>query len=290
MKRRDLLQLAATGGLALGGWAPEAIRAGDAEATPSIIDTNVSLFQWPFRRLPLDEPERLAAKLRSLGIVQGWAGSFEGLLHRDLAEVNRRLTETCGKYSEFLPIGSINPSLPGWEDDLRACAETHAMPGIRLHPNYHGYSLEEPVVETLLRRATDQGLFVQIAAAMEDHRTQSSRVSVPDVALTALRELMPKVPGARVQVLNLRLRTSLIEPLARLPGLYFDTARIDSTDGVARLAELVSIDKILLGTHSPFLIPEAALIRVHEPGQLQSEQMYRIVSTNASEFLHARQP
>jgi predicted TIM-barrel fold metal-dependent hydrolase len=290
MKRRDALRFAASGGIAVGGLVPGTRWAEADEPMPNFIDTNVSLFHWPFRHLPLAAPQRLAAKLRSLGITQAWAGSFEGLLHRDLAEVNRRLAENCRKYAEFIPIGSINPTLPGWEDDLRVCIDEHGMPGVRLHPNYHGYSLGEPVFETLLRQATDQGLFVQIAVAMEDHRTQSSLVSVSDVGLTVLTELMPRVPGVRVQLLNLRMRSSSIEPLARLPGLYFDTARIDATDGVARLVEMVSIEKVLLGTHSPFLIPEAGLVRLHESGHLGSQQMHRIASANATHFLHARQP
>ncbi len=42
-----------------------------------IIDTNLSLFQWPFRRLPLDDTGLLIKKIRALGITQGWAGSLE---------------------------------------------------------------------------------------------------------------------------------------------------------------------------------------------------------------------
>ena len=40
-----------------------------------IVDTNVSLFRWPYPRLPLDETSALVDKVRSLGIACAWAGN-----------------------------------------------------------------------------------------------------------------------------------------------------------------------------------------------------------------------
>ena len=60
-----------------------------------MIDVNVWLSRWPFRRLPDDEPEALVRRLRRLGVTEAWAGSLDALLHRDLAAVNARLVATC---------------------------------------------------------------------------------------------------------------------------------------------------------------------------------------------------
>ena len=65
--------------------------------------------------------------------------------------------------------------LPDWEDDLRRCIAQHAMPGIRLHPNYHGYGLDESRFLRILQAVTSAGRFLQIAAAMEQPVQQSGR-------------------------------------------------------------------------------------------------------------------
>jgi predicted TIM-barrel fold metal-dependent hydrolase len=220
-------------------------------------------------------------KLRSLGIDQGWAGSLEGLLHRDLADVNRRLSQACQRHSELLAIGSVNLQLPDWEDDLRRCVEDHKMPGVRLHPNYHGYTLDDSRFVELLERATAMGRFVQVAAAMEDTRTQHPMLRAAEVDLVPLADVMPSIAGARVQILNCRPASLLLETLAKTPGLFFDTARVEGTDGVPHLIKRAGPGRVMFGSHAPFLIPEAALIRVHESGQLDEAALREVLSQNA---------
>lgn len=281
MKRRTLLATALAGTAT--ALSPPIIRAQN-EAKNTIIDTNVDLFQWPFRRLPLDNTDALLKKLRSLNIGQAWAGSFEGILQRDLTGVNQRLADTCKKHSELIPIGSINPELPDWKNDLHHCINKHKMPGIRLHPNYHGYTLEDPRLAQVLKLATASKLLVQIAVTMEDIRTQHPMIHTADVDLSPLPQLMEKIPQAKVQILNWRPRGGLIADLSKTPGLSFDTARADATDGVAKLLRSLPSGRVMFGSHSPFLIPEAALIRVAE-ARLNKAELRSVLRANAEESL-----
>ena len=285
MHRRKVLTLVVSAGVASALLPTTARSAIDERPRFRNIDTNVSLFRWPFRRLPLDDPDALVKKLRVLGIAQAWAGSFEAILHRDIAGVNQRLADACRNRAELIAVGSINPELPDWEADFRRCTEEHNMPGIRLHPSYHGYTLDDPKFRRLVELATTAGRFIQIAAAMEDTRTQHALVQVPDVDLAPLIKLMHVMPGARVQILNHNLRSPLLQQLGETPGIFFDTARVDGTDGVPQLVHSVAPGRVLFGSHAPFLIPEAALIRVHESGVLDEASLRGVLSENAEHLI-----
>jgi len=273
MKRRDLFK----GALAAGSLATLSA-SGDA-APRGVVDTNVSLFRWPFRRLPLDETGKLVEKLRSLGITTALAGTFEGIFHRDLTAANDRLSAECARFPELIPVASVDPSMPGWERDLAG-----AKIAIRLHPGYHGYALDDPRIHELLIAAAQRALLVQLTVALEDPRTQSDRVRVPEVDLTPLPAAMAKAPSARVQLLNWKGRGSLTNTLRDLPNLSVDTALADGTDAVAALVKTFGPERVMFGTHAPFLIPEAALLRVHEAG-LGEADLRSVVRENGEAWI-----
>ena len=281
--RRDLIH----GAMTMGAGSMLAANAGQSVAAipmPSrIIDSNVSLFQWPFRRLPLDEVDGLCDKLKVLRITQAWAGSFEGLLHRDLSSVNERLLKACQNRPELVPIGAINPTLPGWRQDVQRCLGTFQMPGVRLHPGYHGYALNDPLFGELLAEVSGQEGFVQIAVAMEDTRTQSPLMRVPEVDPGPLKHWMQQIPKARVQILNSRPGAAEKLKFAAIPRVVFDTSRVDGTDGVADLVRAVGDDRVLYGSHAPFLIPEAACIRMVE-SHLDASIVKAIMQENPDHF------
>jgi predicted TIM-barrel fold metal-dependent hydrolase len=257
------------------------------------IDVNVHVFRLPFRRLPLDDTPALVAKLRALGVKQAWAGSFDALLHRDVAAVNTRLTEDCRTRGDgvLIPFGAVNPQLPDWEEDLRRCREVHRMPGVRLYPNYHGYKLDDPLFARLLELATNVGLLVQMCVSMEDERTQHPLVRVPPVDVKPLADLLVKIPTARVMLLNAVRgpRTGPASLLAKTPQVSFDIATLESAGGVATLLGHVPAERIVFGTHAPFNYPEAAVLKMKESA-LDAEVAGKISSANASRLITSEQP
>lgn len=232
-----------------------------------MIDAHVYLSRWPFRRLPDDDTASLVARLHSNGITQAWTGSFDGVLHRDVTGVNARLAAECRNHGEGLlvPFGTIDPTLAAWEDDLRRCVEEHGMPGIRLHPNYHGYTLDAPEFAALLDAAGARNLVVQIVARLEDERTQHPLVRVPVTDLRPLEDQLKTRPDLRV-VLSCAIRgpneRSLI-PLAA-GRTHFDLATLEGIAGLERLLKMMPYERLLFGSLFPLFYLESAVLKLRE--------------------------
>jgi predicted TIM-barrel fold metal-dependent hydrolase len=296
--RRDFIRTTTVvAAVTAGGLAPGAAEAADLPGTlgaaggGTLIDTNVTLSRWPCRRLPLDETPALVARLRSQGVKQAWAGSFDGLLHKDIASVNARLAEDCRKHGRGLlvPFGTINPRMPDWEDDLRRCQEEHKMPGVRLHPNYQDYKLDEPAFAKLLDVTRERGLIVQLVVTMEDERTQHPLMRAPHVDVTPLLALLASRSNLRMVLLNWSrgVSSALLAKLSAAGQVYFDIAMLEGVGGVANLLKQVPADRVVFGSHAPFFYLESAVLKLKESA-LSEPQATCIRAGNARRLLGLR--
>jgi predicted TIM-barrel fold metal-dependent hydrolase len=256
-----------------------------------LIDANVSLGHWPSRRLPCDESAALVSKLRGDGVTQAWAGSFEGLLHKDLASVNARLATECRQYRRrvLLAFGSINPKAPDWEEELRRCAEEHRMAGIRLHPNYHGYKLDDPDFARLLGAAAERRLIVQLALAMEDERAMHPLLRVESVDPAPMGEVLKQIPGVKIVLLNALkvLRGESLRKMIAAGEVYVEIAMLEGVGGVGTLLGQIPPQRVLFGSHAPFFYFESARLKLQESA-LTDEQLELIRYKNAQRLLASR--
>lgn len=251
-----------------------------------IVDVNVSLSRWPLRRTPCDQLPRLLQRLARWDIGEAWAGNLDGLFHRGLGAVNARLAADCAGDKRLVAFGSVNPTLPDWKEDLRRCHEVHHMPGIRLHPNYHGYKLDDPAFEEVLATAERRGLVVQLAVRMDDDRVQHPLLRVADVDTRPLPEIAARHPKLPLVVLN-GLRSAASADLIRLAAagnVYFEIAMLEGVGGVEKLIQALSAERILFGSHLPLFNVESALLKLRE-SPLTPAHLEAIRSANARRLL-----
>jgi len=270
--------------------------AGTVAAGPEIIDSNVHLFEWPFRKLKYARTDALVTKLRKHRITQAWAGSFEVVLNKQLDAANRRLAEECRARGGgmLIPIGSVNPAWPDWDEDLRRCHEQYRMSGLRLYPAYHGYALDHPEFTRLLAEAAKRGLFVQIVMRLEDERVHHFATNIPPINVAPMLDAMKKVPQAKLQLINSAgpLLGNNVAALVRDTQITFDIAATEGNGGVGRLIEgknpsyrgAIPAERLLFGSHAPFFPCESALMKLFE-SPLSLEQLENLMNANARRLI-----
>lgn len=250
-----------------------------------ITDVNVAVGAYPFRHHPDADPARMAAFLKGKGVTRAWAGSMDALLHRDVRGVNDRLAAACALQGGgvLLPFGSVNPKLPGWEADLQRCADVHKMRGIRIHPDFHNYTLADPALPPLLAACAKLKLVVVVVGRMEEERVQHPVFHVPPTEFARLPELVRPLPDLKLVVANWRMdpMTDAFAALARLPNVWFEIAMIEGVGRTARLVERVGIERVLFGSHAPVFVWDSAALKLREAA-LRDEDAAKVRAANAA--------
>jgi predicted TIM-barrel fold metal-dependent hydrolase len=95
-----------------------------------------------------------------------------------------------------------------------------------------------------------------------------------------------KDPQARLVVLNADHKQYLDQSgdLAAAGNVCFDLSMVEGVGGAARLARQVSIQRVLLGSHSPLFYFESAALKVQEAGFTEA-QARAVLEENARRLL-----
>lgn len=302
LDRRQFLKTSLLTGAALGlvreaSAAAPAPVARSSSNSPGIVDTNINLFRWPFRRLKYDDTRALVDKLKRHRVIEAWAGSFEALLHKDMAGVNERLLAECREYGSGIlrPMGSVNLAWPDWEDDVRRCHEVHRMPGIRIYPGYQPFDLTHADLPRLVQVTRERGLLLQIAFQMEDPRVHHPLLTLPSIDARPLVHALKAASGARVELLHFagNLQGSDLHELMTQPGVSIDISRWEGNGAVARMIGAapgrnvparVPVERVMFGSHAPYFPLETAVLKLIE-SPLTAEQLQAIIQDNARRLM-----
>ncbi len=260
-----------------------------------IIDTNINLFNWPFRALKYRDTKALATKLKKNRVIEAWAGTFEALFAKDMDGANARLAAECrDKANRFLiPFGSVNLAWPDWEEDVRRCHEVHNMPGLRIYPGYQPFDLDHPDMESLLKMIAERALILQIVFGMEDPRVHHPIIDVRPPNFGPLLKTLKTVPNAKVQLLHFpNAPQSEFADFMALPNTFIEISRVEGNGGVGRMLGVgeglpslrAPLDRILFGSHAPYFPIETAIFKLIE-SPLDPRQLEAIMHLNARRLL-----
>lgn len=247
-----------------------------------VIDASAFIGEWPFRLLPNTTLEALENRLCAEGVERALVTPLEGLLHDDPQPVNVRWGERLRGSSFFHFIPLMNPTLPRVESSLAACREDYAAVGLRLVPNYHGYSLADERVDSLARIAGELSLPILLQLRLQDVRSMHPLLRVADVDVQATIALARHHPDTTIVLCGCSWSEfQQVGPfLEKIPNLYLTLSHVEYVDVLSRLVDHWGTSRFLAGTHAP-LFSAASLRLKLDTARLSEADRTAIARENA---------
>ncbi len=164
-----------------------------------MIDVNVFLGAYPWRRVPGTSPDAVLGVMDRLGIEEAWVTHLPSLFWKDPAAGNPWLYQTAARYPRFKPVPVVHPGLPGWEDDLALAVSSGAV-AIRSDPGFLGLPPAGAELLALLGAAGDAGVPVIAAVRLEDGRGRHPLDVAPELAPWMVRAWVRAHPTLRLVI------------------------------------------------------------------------------------------
>lgn len=233
----------------------------DERSIASFLDADVLLGPYPFRKFPYanDDPAQLKAYLGARGIARACVSSLRALFYTDPQQGNDEDLPAFVQDSFFIPVATVNPSLPNWRRGLEKSRQAYGVAVARLAPSYHSYDLREPFAQECIQELVNQGLRVSIVKRIEDERMHHPLMKVPAVENAAI---LAAAAAVDQPLLLHGAYFGELSELAAAQNLLFDIAFVETIDTLARAVELVPPSRLLFSSHAPFFYPEAAISKV----------------------------
>ena len=230
------------------------------------IDFSCAIGPWAFRRLPVTTATDARRELKREGIDLAVVSSLPAVLYKNPQEGNLGLAAEVGKRSRvWVPFAVLNPMFPGWEEDLRYCAEGLEMKGLRLYPNYHGYQLRRREARALVRAATELGWPVQVSVRLEDERYHHWGWQVKPTPVAHIAKLAADLPEATVilsggSYADIR---AFFEAVGDRENTCAELGWLKSPlEAVKTCVGEFGAERLLLGTNYPLMVPFCATEKV----------------------------
>lgn len=227
-----------------------------------VIDFHVHCFADELAERAISSLSRAAGLLpRTDGTVAGIRSSMKKaridksvlLSIATKPQQSRKITQWAESVQgeDMVAFGSIHPDSGDWEDELVLIREA-GMKGIKLHPDYQKFFVDDQKMFPIYERAADLGLVIVFHAGV-DIGLPAPYHCPPD----RLKRVVIAFPQAKIVAAHMGGYNYWDEVESILAGehLYFDTS--SSLDRLGReqflrIASKHGYDKLLFGTDSPW--------------------------------------
>ncbi len=251
-----------------------------------MIDVNVFLGSYPWRRVPGTSPEAVLATMEHLGVLEAWVTHLPSLFWKDPGEGNDWLYQTAEKFPPFRPVPVVHPGLPGWERDLALALERNA-PVVRCDPGHLGLPPAGADILDLIAAAGDAGIAVQAAVRLEDGRGRHPLDLAPELTPASVRTWVRSHPRSRFLITH--ADRDFIEQVhfgatpEEAARIWWDISWVwgPPEEHLALLLATIGGLRFLFGSGQPLRLAETPLARV-DLLDLSATDRRAILTDNAS--------
>lgn len=233
-----------------------------------MIDHNALIGPYPFRPLPEPTPSRLLAEMDRHGIPTAWVGHVPSIFYRDVAAGNDELLAALAPHrARLAPVVAVHPAFPGWEREI-ARARAEGSPAVRTYPTHYGFEAAGPAMRELNAACAEAELELVLTVRLEDARQRHPLDVAPQLAGAAIRATLRSHAGVRLLVTA--ADRALVEEV-HFGSTPQEAARVrwdiswlwgPPEDHLTTLFRTVGRERFVLGTHFPFRLVEAALVKL----------------------------
>ncbi|HWL54764.1 MAG TPA: hypothetical protein VNQ90_20145 [Chthoniobacteraceae bacterium] len=244
-----------------------------------ILDVNAAAGFWPIQRFSFQTLEELDQVFEASQVETAWVSAIESILYPDPETHDHRLFEKIGAFPRLRPVKTVNPLLANWERSCQADLARHPIAALKLFPNYHGYSLAHPEVEALCRFAMERRLPVVVSVRVNDERNQPVAMQVAGVPVEEIAALSLKFPELLLMATS-AYKTELKTLATGSENLLCDISFVDGDDTLALAAATMPVDRLVFGSHAPFLHVASAVLKVGGYSSLLLSEREKVAAGN----------
>jgi predicted TIM-barrel fold metal-dependent hydrolase len=239
-----------------------------------MIDINVSFGSWPFQRFAENTPAKLSRHLKHEGISHALVSSIDAIFYPDPDVYNRLLVESLKPFPELLPVFTVNPILSNWEKIV----DSSKIKAVKIYPGYHNYPLLSDQIYLLADKLVENKMALMIQMRVEDERSHHPLCQIPPVPVADIIKFAKKYPLLPVICLCPYFAEAI--ELTAASNVYVDISYVETLNTIARTLRDVPAEKILFGSHTPFLYTRGATMKT-EYAEIDKTTLKMITGTNA---------
>ena len=240
------------------------------------FDGNCFVGNWPFFRVRENTIDELLMLHKKCGVSGGFISALEAIFYQDPYEAEELLSEKI-RGTEYHHVMILNPMLPAWRDDLHRCIKKLRIKGVRLMPGFHGYSLNDSVLNEVINEIEQYDLYFMITLRMQDDRTTWMH-SPRYIPMEELADFVNAHKDTKILLNHIRLNEleHLNERNVCWQNLYADTSGFK--DGSNPAESAISKDflkeHIIYGSGAPILEPYASVFQLETANISETEKEY----------------